>query len=404
MQIGSVTTPFGRRPAKLALVKRQIETRESVSRGEIDKWKVFRDACEARELLGVQDRALAVLNALLTFYPETELSGDKAMIVFPSNAQLSVRSHGISGRTLRRSLAILVEAGLIERHDSPNGKRYAHRDGAGDIEAAFGFSLAPLYARASELAHLAQKVAEENRLLKRAKEALTICRRDVRKLITAAMEEGAEGDWETIETMYVALVGRLVRNPDRGTVEAVLYDMRLLREEIVNLLEVQLKSENMSANDGQNDRHIQNSNTKSIRELEPCLEEKQGAAPADKPKPMSEPIRTYPLGMILKACPQIDDYGPGGAVSSWRDLMSAAVVVRSMLGVSPSAYQEACETMGPENAAATVACILERAGQINSAGGYLRDLTAKAGRGEFSLGPVLMALMRANGADGRRSA
>lgn len=218
------------------------------------------------------------------------------------------------------------------------------------------------------------------------------------------MEEGAEGDWSTIETMYVALVARLVRNPDRGTVEAVLDDMRLLREEIVNLLEVQLKSENMSANDGHNDRHIQNSNTESIHELEPCLEEKQGATPADKPKPMNEPIRTYPLGMILKACPQIGDYGPGGVVSSWRDLMSAAVVVRSMLGVSPSAYQEACETMGPENAAATVACILERAGQINSAGGYLRDLTAKAGRGEFSLGPVLMALMRANGTDGRRSA
>lgn len=85
---------------------------------------------------------------------------------------------------------------------------------------------------------------------------------------------------------------------------------------------------------------------------------------------MSERIRTYPLGMILKACPQIGDYEPGGVVSSWRDLMSAAVVVRSMLGLSPSAYQEACETMGPENAAATVACILERAGQINSAGGY----------------------------------
>ncbi len=52
----------------------------------------------------------------------------------------------------------------------------------------------------------------------------------------------------------------------------------------------------------------------------------------------------------------------------------------------------------------TIACILERAGHIHSAGGYLRDLTAKAGRGEFSLGPVIMALLRANGADSRRSA
>jgi replication initiation protein RepC len=83
--------------------------------------------------------------------------------------------------------------------------------------------------------------------------------------------------------------------------------------------------------------------------------------------------------------------------------MTAPVVVRSMLGVSPSAYQDAREAMGPENAAATMACILERAGHINSAGGYLRNLTDKAWRGEFSLGPVLMALLRANGNQGRKA-
>ena len=97
------------------------------------------------------------------------------------------------------------------------------------------------------------------------------------------------------------------------------------------------------------------------------------------------------------ACLEIAMYGPGGAISSWRELMTAAVVVRSMLGVSPSAYQEACEVMGPENAAVATACMLERAGHINSAGGYLRDLTRKAARGEFSLGPMLMALLRLNG-------
>ncbi|WP_377295278.1 plasmid replication protein RepC [Rhizobium sp. SG2393] len=404
MQIGRVTTPFGRRPAKLALVKRQMETRESAQHADIDKWKVFRDACEARTLLGVQDRALAVLNALLSFYPETELSAERAMIVFPSNAQLSVRAHGISGRTLRRCLAALVEAGLIERHDSPNGKRYAHRDGDGDIEAAFGFSLAPLHARAAELSAMALSVAEEARLFKRAREALTICRRDVRKLITAAMEEGAAGDWAAVEAIYLDIVARLPRVPDRPTIEAVLDEMQMLRDEIVNRLDEQVKSENMTASPGHNDRHIQNSNTDSIHELEPRFETKQAAPAQVKSGQGSEPTKSYPLGLVLKACPQIADYGPGGTISSWRELMAAAVVVRSMLGVSPSAYQEACEVMGPENAAVTIACILERAGQIHSAGGYLRDLTAKAGRGEFSLGPVIMALLRANGADSRRSA
>jgi replication initiation protein RepC len=101
--------------------------------------------------------------------------------------------------------------------------------------------------------------------------------------------------------------------------------------------------------------------------------------------------------MVLRACPGMADYGPGGQIGSWREMMAAAVVVRSMLGVSPSAYQEACEVMGPESAATAIACILERGGHINSAGGYLRNLTRKAARGEFSLGPMLMALLRAQG-------
>ncbi|WP_347276908.1 replication initiation protein RepC [Rhizobium sp. YJ-22] len=43
---------------------------------------------------------------------------------------------------------------------------------------------------------------------------------------------------------------------------------------------------------------------------------------------------------------------------------------------------------------------LNRVGHITSPGGYLRDLTRKAERGEFNLGPMIMASMRANaGAD-----
>ncbi|MFK3968581.1 plasmid replication protein RepC [Ensifer adhaerens] len=396
MQVGNVTTPFGRRPMTFALVKRQFATAEIKSGKTADKWKVFRDASEARALLGIQDRGLAVLDALLTFYPDAELSQQRAMIVFPSNAQLSVRAHGIAGATLRRQLAALVDAGLIVRKDSANGKRYARKDRAGEIEEAYGFDLSPLLARAEELAQLAQQVAAARAHFRRTKEKLTVCRRDVRKLISAAMEEGASGDWGAIEAIYIELIGRIPRTPTIGDLTAILDEMEMLRAETLNLLEMQINSEKMSSNDALDERHIQNSNTESIYELEPCSEKERGAKPETKLEPKREPIKAFPLGMVLQACPEIMMYRPDGVVSSWRDLMAAAVVVRSMLGVSPSAYQDACEVMGPENAAATIACILERAGHINSAGGYLRDLTAKARRGEFSLGPMLMAQMRAN--------
>lgn len=399
MQIGTVTTPFGRRPASLALVRQHVAAAEIAPGKSADKWKIFRDASEARELLGLQDRSLAVLDALLSFYPENELRQDAQLIVFPSNAQLSLRAHGIAGATLRRHLALLVDAGLILRKDSANGKRYARKKRTGEIENAFGFDISPLLARYEELAAMAQQVAADRIALRRAKENLTICRRDVRKLIAAAMADRIPGNWSMIEGLYESLVDRIPRSPTIETIDLILDEMELLRSEVVNLLEMQDETENSSSNDAHNEHHKQSSESESFYELEPGSEKERGAIAEKKNDPRGETMRVFPLALVLKACPEIVAYGPKGTIDNWREMMSAAVVVRSILNVSSSAYQDACEVMGPENAAATIACILERAGHINSAGGYLRDLTIKAARGEFSLGPVLMALLRANGAN-----
>jgi len=396
MQTGSVTTPFGRRSMTLALVKRQIATREIKAGKSVEKWKVFRDASEAREALGLQSTSLAVLDALLSFYPENELRQEAQLVVFPSNAQLILRAHGMAGATLRRHLALLVESGLIVRKDSANGKRFARKNNVGEIENAFGFDLSPMLARSEELALIAQKVIAARSAFRKAKENLTICRRDVRKLISAAMEEGAQGDWAAIEAIYVELVARIPRSPTTEDVTTALDEMELLREEIINRLNNQQNSPFSSTNDAQFEQHIQNSNPESLHEFEPSSEKEQGAKRSKPGRPKVEPLKAFPLGVVLKACKQLADYGPGGAIGSWRDLMSAAVVVRSMLGISPSGYQDACEVMGPENAAVAVGCILERANMINSPGGYLRDLTRRAERGEFSLGPVIMALLRNN--------
>lgn len=397
MRTGNVTTPFGRRPVSLALVRRQQAIAEIKAGKSAEKWRIFRDISMAMTRLGIQSNSLAVLDALLSFHPDNELRQDASLIVFPSNAQLSLRAHGMAGSTLRRHLAALVDAGLIVRKDSANGKRYARRDHSGDVERAFGFDLSPLLARAEELAMLAQQIAAERAAFRRTKENLTICRRDVRKLITAAVEEGAEGDWEAVEDIFISLTARLPRNPSIAEVSEILEQMQMLKEEVLNRLVTQEKLRNESANDVHIERHIQNSKSDSLYELEPSSEKERGAKSAAGDRTSVNPQTVFPLGLVLKACPQIVDYGAGGKIGSWRDFMFAAVVVRSTLGISPSAYQEACEAMGPENAAVTVASILERANMINSPGGYLRDLTRRTERGEFSLGPMIMALLKANG-------
>ena len=101
--------------------------------------------------------------------------------------------------------------------------------------------------------------------------------------------------------------------------------------------------------------------------------------------------------MVLDACPDIVDYARTG-INNWRDLATTAALVRSALGVSPDAWAQALEAMGEYDASIVIAAILQRGEEIKSAGGYLRVLTAKARAGEFSLGPVLMALLRGKAA------
>lgn len=393
------TTPFGRRTLTLAHVASQATAKERPSEKAVHKWNIFRAICTAKNRLGVTERALAVLDALLTFHPETVLTGE-GLVVFPSNQQLCLRAHGMPPATLRRHLAVLVDCGLIIRRDSPNGKRYARKDRSGEIELAFGFDLAPLVVRAEEFEALADEVLVEDRALKLVREKITICRRDICKIIATGMEErvptqqNGQGpaDWTEVHELYRSIIGRIPRTAPRALLEGIATELALLAEEILNLLENHVKALNPSSNESHFERHIQNSNPDSLTELEPSSPESRGAIVEFDPEPSRVPERTYPLGMVLDACPDIVDYSRGG-ISNWRDFHAAAATVRPMLGISPSAWLDAQSVMGETEASVVVAAILQRAEAINSAGGYLRGLTRKAEAGEFSLGPMLMALI-----------
>ena len=395
METGIATTPFGRRPMSLAMLAAQNDSREIPKGRVVDKWQIYRNLCEGKSIVGIGDRALAVLNALLSFYPDSELSEENDLIVFPSNAQLSLRAHGMPEPTVRRHLAALVDCGLIIRRDSPNGKRYARKGRGGEIEEAFGFSLAPLLARAHEFEAAAERVRADNRALRLMRERITLHRRDIHKLIEAAVDEDVPGDWGGLWKRFRGVVEAIPRRACIAELEPIVADLAALHDEVDKLLEIHMKSTNPSGNDSQNERQQSDSNTDSIFEFEPALE-KSGATAEPRTRTAEAP-KTYPLGMVLKACPEIADYAVDG-IGNWRDLMITAAQVRGYLGVSPSAYEEACHVMGQEIAAIVIACILQRAQHINSAGGYLRVLTEKATAGQFSVGPMLMAALKANGA------
>ena len=393
------TTPFGRRPLTLAHVANQMMAKARPPEKAVHKWQVFRAICAAKARVGVSERALAVLDALLSFHPETALIGD-GLIVFPSNQQLALRAHGMAPATLRRHLSALVDCGLIIRRDSPNGKRFARKGQGGAIEMAFGFDLSPLVARADEFEAWAEEVRAEERALRLVRERITLCRRDIAKMIATGIEEGVPAgragqgpaQWSDIHAIYRGILARVPRTATRQELEPIAEELTLLADEILSLLETHVKLSNLSANESQSERHIQNSNPNHLPELEPGFQGSQGAKPEPQPEPSRPPQQGYPLGMVLQACPDMLDYAKGG-IANWRDFLSVAAVVRPMLGISPSAWEAAQSVMGELPAAIVVAAMLQRATAITSAGGYLRELTRKAEIGEFSVGPMLMALI-----------
>ncbi len=387
------TTPFGRRPMSLAMLASQAVARSCPAERTVHKWTVFRAITECKDRLGISDRALSVLNALLSCLPETAMSAGPDLVVYPSNEQLSRRAHGMPATTLRRHMFALVDAGLVVRRDSPNGKRYVRRGEGGSVEKAYGFDLTPIVARAEEFEQGAAEVLRQRREMAVAREQISVLRRDIGKMVVFGLEEGIRGDWEGIQERFRPLCLRIPRSVVHADLVGLLSELGELAVHVGKLLETHSDAENMSGNDNRNGAHYQNSKTDSLIESEPAFG-KEGADLSPKPETEKRAIKVgFPLGMILKACPDIGMYHRGG-ISSWNDLVSAAGLVRSMLGISPSAWQEAQQAMGEADAAVSIAAILQRAEEIRSAGGYLRGLTEKAAAGQFSTGPMIMALMR----------
>ncbi|AGT10692.1 plasmid replication protein RepC [Paracoccus aminophilus] len=377
-------TPFGRQPVTAGLLATHALAEAEAPSTSPDKWALLRELTAARLQFAVSDRDLAVLSALLSFHPGKILADDDKLIVFPSNAALSDRAHGMAESTLRRHLAALVRAGLILRRDSPNGKRYATRRTGGAFDLVFGFDLRPLLVRSPEIAAAAAEARALAQTLRRLREAVVLRLRDGAKLL-GWLAEHQPLAVESYHLRLAALQRQLRRKLDADMIEGMAVEADSLFDDIRS--QIPVFAEELHANDSEYERHKQNSNS-LILESEPCQERQERGG---------EVSTSLPLGIVLKAAPDIRDYAPDG-IRSWRDLVAVADVVRPMLGVSPDAWARACQIMGAETAAIVLCCILQRVTEISRPGGYLRALTDKAEAGGFSPGPMVMALIRAENA------
>lgn len=392
-----LTAPFGSRSLTCAQIQaaRLAAGRDPAVR--IDKWKLFAAIRQARAGLGLGDRSLAVLSALLSFFPDAELGGDN-LIVFPSNAVLMQRANGMAPATLRRHLAALTESGLIVRRDSPNGKRYARQDSTGRIATAFGFDLSPLVVRAEALFSAAEAARAAERRLHRLREEISLLRREIAKLLAFAAATAPADDSHAVLTARLeALSAPPQRLRSLPQAEALARDLRAVHNDVDKSLRTIVYSTDMSASALQTERHIQDSESQFLSESESrqtadepdnCEQDTHNTADTRPALRRSAPA----IELVIRACPDTDLLS-AAPLRSHEDLIRTAQQLCPLLDISPSAWQNARATMGAAEAAITVAGILQRASEIRSPGGYLRALTRRAAAGRYSTAPMLNALL-----------
>ena len=384
---------------------RVIERPEaSVPGRPVNKWELLRELSKAQAAFGVSERDLTVLQGLLSFFPDDALGGNAEMVVFPSNKAICERLNGMPCSTMRRHLARLVEAGLLQRRDSPNGKRYVRKHG--EERVAFGFDLSPLYCQSEEIARAAEAVREAEERVRRLREVVSLMRRDLAALAEFGDEmQPGLGIWDQLRDKAILTARALRRKLSIEDLAAYQADLEALLDQARNIIDGS-ETEELNTNDARSERHRHNTNKESI-DLEPALEKSGPAAgvpDVDRDEPVADVdeqdtrhLPKIPLHLVIAACPSLKNFYQG-EIRHWHQLFDAACHVRPAMGISASAWEEAQRFMGPEQASIVVSAMLERFEEIRSPGGYLRALTAKAVAGEFSCGPMVMALI------GRRSA
>jgi replication initiation protein RepC len=258
-------------------------------------------------------------------------------MVFASNATLTFRRNGITDRTLRRHVETLAEAGLLERRDSPNRKRFTRNNRTEGTALRFGFDLAPLFARLAEFARLATRASAEREEIDYQ-----------RSLLRAALNRFP--DHPSAE----AARKHLRRKTTAGALATAIAEFPSMGIDcpIDNPAANSVKTSELSATNGKNVRHHQNSNIELIDKEE----------------------RNLSLTDLKHACPEAMQYAVD-EVRTAEDVIRHARTLAPMIGISEATYQGAQERLGPLPTAVTIWAILQKHKHIQNLGAYFHALT-----------------------------
>jgi replication initiation protein RepC len=357
--------------------------------------------------LGVSARLVHAVDWLFRFTQPQDWERGGRPIVWPS-AAMQQEALGLSGTQAKRLNRALIDAELITMKDSPNGKRYGHRDPKGRIVEAYGFDLAPIAMRYAEFVRLAEEAKAERAAIGRLRRRATIARKSIVQILDTAGEYGFKGEeWQILvrETAAITRALRRVEQLDeiQTGVMSLEWRQRAARKHLENLLQEVDKTPSQTENapHQHNYNRTPNPEKDTVITSKTCSGEGEGTDPetpvSGQPK---RPDKSMVHGIwpdeLMRLTPRLKPYllRPN---PTWAEIIDAADWLRHDLGVSKSLWGEACVAMGRELAAVALAIVSTKEAEHfrTTPGGYFHGMVAKAKAGELHLERTVWALRRA---------
>ena len=418
--MSNIRQPSGWRKATAGLAV-AVQHAQAGERAAVPKTQAFVAVKRVGAHIGLKAGDMLLLDTLGAFTQAQDWEEGQRPIVWASNSYLMERT-GFSLSALKRHSRRLTEIGVIAFKDSPNGKRWGHRDADGRIIEAYGFDLSPLSARAEEFERLHAELQAERELCQRLKRQITVARRMIRARIEAAQGGALSGPWTQLSSLFEDLLDRLPRRNTASEALARLLEwFRELQERVeVTYLkasraddvventaesteQVSEKTLEMDPREVISEPHILTTN-----QLNPVIcksSEKENAAGVVPNAPPEERVdrelegwvaetrkkrgAALDLPTVMQACPEFASWARnmGGYLKDWGDLHRVVGQLRPMIGVSEHAWNLAQDRLGPQIATAALVLTFDKhcAGEVASPGGYLRGMVEKAGAGELHL-------------------
>ncbi|MCF4098415.1 plasmid replication protein RepC [Maritalea mediterranea] len=344
--------------------------------------------------IGLKPAQLMLLDILFAFSKPQDWEAGQRPLVWPSNQYLMDQT-GFSLPALKRHLRRLGELGLIHFHDSPNGKRYGHRDRSERIVEAYGFDLGPLAARAGEFEALHKKIMAERAEKKQLRKKLTCTRRTIRAHLMAALEQRLSGPWLSLQEEFEVMLAEMPRSgKPLGTLRSLCQRFTKLCQTIENLYSNALQKVDATLPVTQEVEEPTPTQLRNDPHKYTTIQSSMNNKPTKRPNHTPGKTDGITFEKFCSACPNYINYANKLAhvPKSWRDLAHISEKMALMLGIDANQWGRIKAKLGQYSSAIALGLTFEKhvQGIVHNPLGYISSMAKKADLGTLHLKTSIM--------------